>query len=176
MAIPVHRVEKMLGNVYNIYRHSVTSEVIVRTLNYSLPSLLHNHIDVVTPTTYFSTMKSMRTTSFLQPEIPALENGQDVIEANSASVPSSCSSTITPACLIALYNTTGYVPTATASNTLGIAGYLEQYANHNDLQVLFICHIERLSSDNFDVFRPSFDNSAPMPLVPILRCKQSMVD
>ena len=143
MAIPVDRAKKMLGNVYNIYRHTVTSEVIVRTLNYSLPSLLHNHIDVVTPTTFFSTIRSMRTTSFLQPEILPLENGQDVIKAHSASVPSSCGRTMTPACLAALYNTAGYVPTATASNTLGIAGYLEEYANHNDLQVLFICYIER---------------------------------
>ncbi|TFY50508.1 hypothetical protein EVG20_g11477, partial [Dentipellis fragilis] len=45
--------------------------------------------------------------------------------------------TITPACLRALYNTTTYVPKATATNKLGIAGYLEQFASFADLQTFY---------------------------------------
>lgn len=135
ITVPVSVAEEMLGTNYNIYKHTTTSETIVRTLNYSLPSALHGHIDVVTPTTYFGTMKAMRATSFIQPEIKVLEAEQDAGAIVDAAVPTSCKTTITPACLIALYNTTGYTPTATSQNSLGIAGYLDEYAIHKDLQV-----------------------------------------
>jgi tripeptidyl-peptidase-1 len=58
-----------------------------------------------------------------------------VAPGSDATVPSSCSSTITPACLRALYNTSAYTPAATSENKFGIAGYLEEYANDADLQV-----------------------------------------
>ena len=52
-----------------------------------------------------------------------------------AGVPASCVGVITPACLFALYNAAGYVPTATDKNVLGVAGYLDQFANYADMQV-----------------------------------------
>lgn len=118
--------ERMLSTKYNVYYHPTSGEKVVRTLAYSLPRELHSHIDLVAPTTYFSTMKSMRVTSFLQPEIKA----NDGFATNStlgteATVPSSCASIITPACLRALYNTIDYVPSQTSRNGLGVAGYLD---------------------------------------------------
>lgn len=138
--VTVEQASQMLNCTYNIYQHVGTSEYIVRTTSYSLPSILHPHIGVVTPTTYFSTMRTMRTTSFLQPEIKPLDNDHEfaaslVNPGSLATVPSSCSTTITPACLRALYNTSTYVPQATATNMLGIAGYLDEFANNADLQV-----------------------------------------
>ena len=134
--VTVEQAERMLGTKYGIYEHDSTRESVVRTLSYSLPKELHNHIDVVAPTTYFSTIKSMKKTSFLQPEIVAPAQLSSVDEPVSAdAVPSSCSSTITPDCLRAIYNTTGYVPQATSTNKLGVAGYLNEYANRNDFQV-----------------------------------------
>lgn len=109
-------------------------------MNYSLPNILHEHIAVVAPTTYFGTMKSMKKTSFVQPHGPTIESDADIAAmltgpGSLATVPSSCSTTITPSCLRALYNTTSYTPTATAVNKLGICGYLEEFANFADLQV-----------------------------------------
>jgi len=49
--------------------------------------------------------------------------------------PASCVSEITPACLLSLYNATGYVPAAANKNVLGVSGYLDQFANYADLQV-----------------------------------------
>lgn len=123
----------LAGTKYNVYRHANSDEQVVRTMGYSLPTVLHGHVDVVTPTTYFGTMRSMKATSFKQPQIKALE--ADVEPAIGAAVPASCATTITPACLRALYNTTSYVPKSTASNKIGIVGYLEEYANRADLQV-----------------------------------------
>ncbi|PSR82588.1 hypothetical protein PHLCEN_2v6021 [Hermanssonia centrifuga] len=140
--VKVEQASRMLNTTYSIFQHDSTSEYIVRTTSYSLPTILHDHIGVVSPTTYFSTMRSMRTTSFLQPHIKPLDNDIDtaaklVDPGSLATVPSSCSTTITPACLRALYNSTTYVPKATATNKLGIAGYLEEFANNADLQTFF---------------------------------------
>jgi tripeptidyl-peptidase I len=138
--ITVDQASRMLNATYEIYQHEGTAEYIVRTLSYSLPASLHPHIGVVTPTTYFGTMRSMRKTSFLQPNIKPIENDFEAAARLSgpgslATVPSSCSTTITPACLRALYNTSTYVPKATNVNKLGVAGYLDEFANNQDLQV-----------------------------------------
>lgn len=134
LQVSVAQAERMLGAKYNVYQHVGTSQRIVRTLGYSLPRSLHSHVDVVAPTTYFGTLRSMRSTSFLQPDI---EPAEKLIspDLSAAAVPASCGTTITPACLRALYNTSTYVPQATSTNKLGVAGYLDEFANRADLQV-----------------------------------------
>ncbi|OCH96339.1 subtilisin-like protein [Obba rivulosa] len=140
--VSVAEAERILGTQYNVYRHAGSDDYVVRAMNYSLPSILHGHVAVVAPTTYFGTMKSKKKTSFLQPHIPTIESDADVAPMLTgpetlATVPSSCSTTITPSCLRALYNTTSYTPTATTVNKLGICGYLEEFANFADLQTFF---------------------------------------
>ncbi|KAF5383817.1 hypothetical protein D9615_003735 [Tricholomella constricta] len=131
--VSVAQAERMLDTKYNVYRHAASSERVVRSMSYSLPRELHSHVDVVTPTTYFGTLRSMRTTSFIQPDIVPLADDADF--NITAAVPASCGTTITPDCLRALYNTASYVPQATKDNQLGVAGYLQEYANRADLQV-----------------------------------------
>lgn len=138
--VSVAQAEKMLGNEYSIFRHGNSDDYVVRAMNYSLPSALHGHVAVVAPTTYFGTMKSMRKTSHINVDGQTIESDADVAGLltgpNSlATVPSSCARTITPSCLRALYNTTSYVPAATDVNMLGVAGYLDEFANNADLQV-----------------------------------------
>ncbi|KAG7444455.1 subtilisin-like protein [Guyanagaster necrorhizus] len=126
--VSVSKAEQMLGTEYGLYHHPQSSSYVVRTLSYSLPRELHQAISVVSPTTYFGTLRSMRATSFVEADI------SDQVADISATVPSSCASRITIACLQALYNTSGYIPSATDSNSLGVVGYLGEYANRNDLQ------------------------------------------
>ncbi|KDQ50709.1 hypothetical protein JAAARDRAFT_185905 [Jaapia argillacea MUCL 33604] len=142
VVVSVEKAERMLGTTYNVYEHEATSESIIRTMGYSLPSALHDHIQVVAPTTYFGTTRAMRATSFLEPGVKALESEADhstelVTLGSMATISSSCSSTITPSCLRTLYNTSAYTPSATSTNKFGIVGYLEEYANHADLQTFF---------------------------------------
>ena len=141
--VSVAQAEKMLGTKYNIYRHGKSDEYVVRTMNYNLPNVLHEHVAVVAPTTYFGTMKSMRVTSFVNKNAPTLESDPLLASLTGltslATVPSSCSTTITPSCLRALYNTADYVPAATDKNILGVAGYLNEFANRADLQVCTPC-------------------------------------
>ncbi|KAJ7065361.1 peptidase S8/S53 domain-containing protein [Mycena amicta] len=137
--VPIAQAERMLDAKYGVYYNAKSNEYIVRTMSYSLPQELHAHVDVVTPTTYFGTMRAMRATSFIQDAHPVTEANKASFAADISplAVPASCGTTVTPACLRAMYNTTNYVPKATATNKLGIAGYLEEYANDADLQTFF---------------------------------------
>ena len=97
----IAQAEKMLGATYGVYFHEESESYTVRTLGYSLPKELHSHIKVITPTTYFSSMKSMRTTSFVQEQV---EEDERTTALTDAAVTSSCATAITLSCLQALYN------------------------------------------------------------------------
>ena len=129
VTVAVGQAERVLGTKYHTYKHSKSGEEIVRTLSYSLPKELHSHIDLVAPTTYFGTLRSMKTTSVLEPET----SGKNPTFASPAS-PLYCNAAVTPKCLQSMYKTIDYVPEA-KSNVLGVAGYLNEFANYADLQV-----------------------------------------
>jgi tripeptidyl-peptidase I len=134
IVIPVSQAERMLNTTYHTFFNALTSSYVVRTLEYFLPRELHDHIDVVLPTTYFGSVNKMKKTSFPMPHTPpALARSEN--EVASRNVSSSCASTITPTCPRSLYNSSTYVPKATANNSLGIVGYDDEYANYADLQV-----------------------------------------
>ncbi|KAH9173783.1 peptidase S8/S53 domain-containing protein [Lactarius sanguifluus] len=52
--LSVSQANDLLGASYQLYTHSKTNETIVRTLGYSLPVVLHGHVQTVAPTTFFS--------------------------------------------------------------------------------------------------------------------------
>ena len=78
------------------------------------------------------TMKSMRANHFVNKDGPTIQSDPHAVYLTGsnalATVPSSCSDTITPSCLRALYKTSDYVPRATKKNKLGVAGYLNEFA------------------------------------------------
>ena len=124
----------MLDAEYRVYKHIDTGETIVRTTSYSLPSVLHGHISVIAPTTYFGTMRAMKSHLLIQEPVDD-QVSPLLAQSARADVPDICASEITPACLFALYNATGYKPIATNKNVLGVVGYLKQFASYADLQV-----------------------------------------
>ena len=134
VTIPIYKVEKMLDAKYSVYKHVVTSETIVRTMGYRLPSALHEHISIIAPTTYFSTMRAMKSRALIQEPIDDRVSTPQAVFTQ-GNVPNRCAKLITPACLFALYNATGYKPAATDKNVLGVTGYGDQFANYADLQV-----------------------------------------
>ncbi|KIK07818.1 hypothetical protein K443DRAFT_151523 [Laccaria amethystina LaAM-08-1] len=123
LRISVAEVERMLGAKYSIYHNSASRQRIVQTLTYSLPRKLHQHIDVVAPTTYFGTFHS---NPFLLPQ---------ALATDPAGVPrGSCQTAITPACLRALHNT-DYVPVSASKNKTRVTRYLDDFVSTSDLQV-----------------------------------------
>ena len=139
--VPVSKANDLLGATYKLYQHAETNDTVLRTIGYSVPAVLHKLVQTVAPTTYFGSPRVMRRTLHLRPGAVTLPDGDrelreavaDAKPGSAATVPASCATTITPTCLRALYNTSSYVPAATSSNRLGIAGYLEEFANHADL-------------------------------------------
>ena len=139
--VPVSKANDLLGATYKLYQHAETNDTVLRTIGYSVPAVLHKLVQTVAPTTYFGSPRAMRRTLHLRPGAVTLPDGDrelreavaDAKPGSAATVPASCATEITPTCLRALYNTSSYVPAATFSNKLGIAGYLEEFANHTDL-------------------------------------------
>jgi len=143
LSLSVGQLERMLGAKYHVYKHSTTEITVIRTTSYSLPSILHDHITTVSPSTYFGQPKPQHKTSFVE-YIGEVVSGDanratnlatnHVAGAINPTVSPTCKDQITPSCLNALYNIS-YTPVSTDRNSLGVTGYLNQYANHVDLRV-----------------------------------------
>ncbi|KAG5648771.1 hypothetical protein DXG03_000120 [Asterophora parasitica] len=144
LTIPIHLAEKMLDTKYNVWKNANTGEQIVRTTHYSLPEKLHEHIEVVQPTTMFAQFKAMRSTISWPDETEEISVAQfkgpttttTKPPASVVPVDASCNTTITLKCLQQLYNFVDYKPTA-KGNSIGITGYLEEFANIQDLQSFY---------------------------------------
>ncbi|KAG1752358.1 peptidase S8/S53 domain-containing protein [Suillus paluster] len=135
--VPVGLAEEMLDTTYHIYKHTRTGDSIVRTTSYSLPEVLHDHIDLIQPTTMFARFKALASTLHwtdqVQPTVLSA-SGETITGPAGNQVDASCNRTITVPCLRQLYNAVDYKTSATNCNKLGLTGYLEQYANDRDLQ------------------------------------------
>ncbi|KAJ7628013.1 family S53 protease [Mycena polygramma] len=130
ITIPVSQAKDLLATRFSVFTHVETGSTSIRTLQYSIPASLRVHVNFIHPTVSFTPpMGSI-------PQFKAIRTKPTVVEdaANvSDSVPQSCNSVITPACLQALYN----IPTKPAtqsSNKLGVSGFINQWANLLDLQ------------------------------------------
>lgn len=131
--VPINKAEIMLDTEYNTY-HSRGTKV-VRALRYSLPFDLHEHIDLIQPTTMFGSMhkhssKAIRIDDSVYTRQTRVSQGSRkqkapfyprALDAYNVSISS----------LRNLYNIGNYTAT-NASTSIGIASYLEQYANYQD--------------------------------------------
>ncbi|KAG8796168.1 hypothetical protein FRC12_003759 [Ceratobasidium sp. 428] len=156
VTVPVARAEQMLNTRYNVYRHTSGSHI-VRAESYALPRSLDAHVDLVQPTTFFgkiherSELEKRASTAFIMPSTGKEDDAAGAAPKEAAAVPSSCSSTITPACLRALYKTDSYTPVSTSKNSLGITGYLDQYASTSDLATFYSKYQSASSGKTFSV-------------------------
>lgn len=97
----------------------------LRALEYSVPSTLVGHVDMIQPTTFFGVKQFRSTIS----EHHAIEKEEFRIEA--AQAVTGCTGTrITPTCLANLYSFASAKNQSTG--LLGVAGFLEEYAIKTD--------------------------------------------
>ncbi|KAI0675069.1 family S53 protease [Trametes maxima] len=126
-SIPVDKANELLDADFGVFTHEETGQTSIRTLAYSIPADLKGHVDLVHPTVTFPNPFARLPAMVTPPK------AKKAVNLTSDAVPASCSSTITPACLQALYG----IPTAPAkvsSNKLGVSGFIEQFANQADLR------------------------------------------
>ncbi|KAM5542002.1 hypothetical protein V8D89_004312 [Ganoderma adspersum] len=127
--IPVSKANELFDANFSVFKHDDTGMEAVRTLSYSIPTVLQGHLEFVHPTVTFpdpvAHLPFFRT--------PDQTTPSTVQNASAEAVPSACSSSITPACLQAIYNIPA-APATQSTNHLAVAGYIGQYANQADLQ------------------------------------------
>ncbi|KAF8165607.1 Pro-kumamolisin, activation domain-containing protein [Crassisporium funariophilum] len=154
LKVPVNLVEKMLDTTYHVWKHEGSGDHLVRTTSYSLPSSLHDHIDVIQPTTMFSRFKEQKSSIFRPSNLaPVPATSSTSLKISNAetgvTVDASCNQVITVSCLQQLYNAVGYAPSAKSKNSIGITGYLEQFANLQDLQSFFVDQVPAAINSTF---------------------------
>ncbi|KAF5358921.1 hypothetical protein D9758_004865 [Tetrapyrgos nigripes] len=136
--IPITLAEKMLDTTYHVWTHDASGDSILRTTSYSLPKHLHPHIDVIQPTTMFARFKGYRSTIHDIDRSPSLPAYTGDSTNSGAVIDPSCNTTITISCLQQLYSVpSDFTPSAHVGNSIGVTGYLEKFANRQDLQSFY---------------------------------------
>ena len=127
---PVATAEKMMDTTFKTYQSLARKEMQkIRTLGYSVPKDLREHIDMIQPTTRFG---QIRPQFSLVHDKEIIGDVSEVMSATVAAVNATCSSSITPQCLKDLYNFADYKADANVSDFIGVNGFLEEYARFKD--------------------------------------------
>lgn len=137
--VPVSQAEQMLRTQF-FYFHSLAQNTsVIRTLGYSVPKEIHPYIQLIQPTTRFGNSDPQKST-LLQPKLATIQQ----LEAG-------CDSIVTPDCLRDLYGLGNTTTKPDWRNRLGISGFLDQYARHNDFEEFLSRYAPDQISDNFTV-------------------------
>lgn len=139
---------KLLDAEYQFFENKVTGKMTARTLAYSLPASLHAHIDMIAPTIKFGSTSTMRSTLVKNYPAPA------VVQSSSGNVHDgldvvACNSSITPDCLKALYKFNHFRASRRNGNAFILAGFLEEYAQHDDLAQFLGTYAPHANSSDF---------------------------
>jgi tripeptidyl-peptidase I len=125
--VTVAKAESILNTRFYYFHNSNIGIKRIRTLRYSIPQALHGYLQMIQPTTRFG-----------QPHAQ-MSMIMDPMKAGSRYHPSGynstfCNTTVTPECLRGLYQLDDFLADPDVCNSLGISGYLEQSAQHAELQ------------------------------------------
>ncbi|KAJ7636361.1 family S53 protease-like protein [Roridomyces roridus] len=113
ITVPARQANVLLGADFQAFVHEASGTRMVRTLSYAIPAEMVSHIRYVHPTT-----------AFVPPPARA---------ATSVTIPASCAFDTNPGCLQDVFGIPSDKANHSSSNILGVAGYVEQYANEADL-------------------------------------------
>jgi tripeptidyl-peptidase I len=123
---------ELLQAEYQLFENKASGRVTARTLAYSLPASLHAHIDMVAPTIKFGSASAMKSTLVENYPAPAAVKSSPGDVHDDLDVVA-CNSSITPDCLKALYEFKHFRASRRNGNQFILAGFLEEYAQHDDL-------------------------------------------
>ncbi|EIW76473.1 subtilisin-like protein [Coniophora puteana RWD-64-598 SS2] len=139
VSVPVNVAEAMFDTELHVYKHAETGEGVIRTTSYSLPEILHDHIELVHPLTMYTSMKPLRSKvhyadGAIQDIVMTLasNNFGPRSESASSAIDPSCNYQITPSCLRQMYNIGNYTPSATNGNAIGVTAFINNFANFDD--------------------------------------------
>ncbi|KIH90964.1 tripeptidyl-peptidase I [Sporothrix brasiliensis 5110] len=149
----VDRADALLDTRFDWYQYEDSNTPVLRTLAYSVPDALTNHLDMVQPTTRFGKFSTHKSTVF---SMQYLEDNEDSSAKSALAVAAqqndvaSCGNGVTPQCLKTLYNI-NYTVTDPAQNLIGFASYLNEYARYSDLALFTKYYVPAAKGQNFSV-------------------------
>ena len=123
----VTEASELLGASYQLYRNMKTNETIIRTVGYSLPEVLHRHVQTVIPATCFSSMEVTVQTPQWRSFGPApapMQGASIKLGTVEARQPPAEPVIVVPENLRWLYGTVEYVPAAIGpgQNSIAVVG------------------------------------------------------
>ncbi|KAM5542034.1 hypothetical protein V8D89_004344 [Ganoderma adspersum] len=154
--VPVSKANKLFDTDFSVFKHVETGVESVRTLSYSIPAELQGHLDLVHPTVTFP--DPMSRLPVFQAPVKGKRGSENF---TTGTVPSSCSDSITPACLQSIYNIPKDAATTISSNRLAVTGFLKQYANQADLKTFLHQHRPDIPSDTTFILKTLDGGSNP---------------
>jgi tripeptidyl-peptidase I len=131
--LPVNQIERLLHTEYSIFVHEEDDIEIVRTLEWSLPRHLHDHIVTIQPTNSFFRPNPVAKLSKPFEGVPI--TSIPPAPAN-ATISAACNvSLVTPLCLRTLYGTVNYTVQAAGKNIMALNDFLGELNNRSDASI-----------------------------------------
>lgn len=129
----VETANKLLNTKFSWYSNAENQKVI-RALFYSVPAEVANHINFVQPTTRFGSLNALGSTVEKIDTGAPFDGSVSFVGAAVQAPNITCNLTITPECLLDLYNV-HYKGNASNGNTAGFGSFLEEYARYSDYEL-----------------------------------------
>ena len=126
-ATNVGTANKLLSTKFAHFENNGVSKL--RTTQYSIPDHLTGHIDLISPTTYFS--KPIKATP-IEHHYPRRTSPHTPASVKRSAAPS-CEKSITPSCVKQLYNVGNYTVDVKAGSRVGFGSFLNESAQYSDL-------------------------------------------
>jgi len=128
MNLPVEKVETLLQTQYYAYKHQQTGHSIIRSVDYHVPDMIAQFIDVIGPTTRFPAINPLMKSKKRQNK---MRKHPRKVEADPCADNGS-----TPDCLRSIYQM-GNATATSGKSTVAVTGFLEQYINLDDLATFY---------------------------------------
>ncbi|TQV92820.1 family S53 protease-like protein [Cordyceps javanica] len=145
--VPVRKAESLLQTRYSLFHGEDDDQVTARALEYSVPRLLHDHIDTIQPTTVFHADFGPKEGAVAPAPVSARAAG------------SACPDGVTAECISDYYNV-DYAGRGTQS--LAVTGFLDFSASHDDAAAFLQRYFPRgRGSDFADVTVGDDDDANP---------------
>lgn len=138
--VPVSQAEQMLKTRFHYFHNNASQETAVRTLEYSVPQDIHDHVQMIQPTIRFGHTRTQQR----RPDLTPVDVGSEELKAN-------CSMGVTPPCLQMLYGFYDTKARPDPRNKLGISGFLDQYARYDDFRTFMRTYASDHTDANFSV-------------------------
>ncbi|TGO58314.1 hypothetical protein BCON_0056g00050 [Botryotinia convoluta] len=120
-ATTIEKANSMLNATFQSYTSNGVTKV--RTTQYSVPDDVAEHIELISPTTYFG-----KTVANVPTKIAKRATSPSKVTVDAA-----CSTSITPKCIKELYNIGNYTPSVSSGSRIGFGSFLNQSALYTDL-------------------------------------------